>query len=191
MIGMFVSTLPYRIQLNRSWTFDELVKHVQEKCLSILGHSHYPLQNILADFRVNQSTVSFLETMFDFITISSNTDQLSFHGASLEQVPLPQPSEVAKYDFMLRFVYDSRLNDGKLSCRFVCSRDLFEETTVVTIAKRFQHVFFEIFSSNTRNAQINKFITPISKLSLILPEEAEEMQGIVFHRLSSIVNQGM
>ncbi|CAF1627454.1 unnamed protein product [Adineta ricciae] len=31
VIGMFVSTLPYRIELDRCWTFDELVKHVQEK----------------------------------------------------------------------------------------------------------------------------------------------------------------
>jgi non-ribosomal peptide synthetase component F len=191
MIGMFVATLPYRIQLNRYWTFDELVKHVQEKCLSILGHSHYPLQNILADFRFNQSNASFLETMFDFVTISSNIHQLSFDGASLEQMSLPQSSEVAKYDFMLRFVYDSRLHDGKLSYRFVCSRDLFEETTVVTIAKRFQHLFFQIFSSNTKSSQIDKSITPIGKMSLILPEEAEEMQGAVFHRLSSIVDQGL
>jgi hypothetical protein len=129
--------------------------------------------------------------MFDFITISSNIDQLSLHGVSLEQVSLPQSLEVAKYDFMLRFVYDSRLNDGKLSCSFVCSRDLFEETTVVTIAKRFQHLLFELFSSKTRAVHIDKLITPINKLSLILPEEAEEMQGIVFYRLSSIINQGM
>jgi hypothetical protein len=191
MIGMFVSTLPHRIQLHSHWTFDELVKHVQQKCLSIFEHSHYPLQHILADFHANQSNASFLETMFDFITISSNIDQFSLHGASLEQVSLPQSSEVAKYDFMLRFVYDSRLNDGKLSCSFVCSRDLFEETTVVTIAKRFQHLLFELFSSNTRAVHIDKLITPINKLSIILLEEAEEMQGIVFHRLSSIVNQGM
>jgi NRPS condensation-like uncharacterized protein len=39
MIGMFVSTLPYRIQLDPYWSFDELVKNVREKCLSILEHS--------------------------------------------------------------------------------------------------------------------------------------------------------
>ncbi|CAF4166289.1 unnamed protein product, partial [Rotaria sordida] len=31
MIGMFVATLPYRIQLDSHWLFDELVKHVREK----------------------------------------------------------------------------------------------------------------------------------------------------------------
>ncbi|CAF4306541.1 unnamed protein product, partial [Adineta steineri] len=47
IMGMFVSTLPYRVQLNRHCSFDELVKCVREKCLSILEHSHYPLQHIL------------------------------------------------------------------------------------------------------------------------------------------------
>ena len=75
IMGMFVSTLPYRIQLDSHWSFDELVEHVREKCLSILEHSHYPLQHILADFHLNQSSVPFLEILFDFITISSNIDE--------------------------------------------------------------------------------------------------------------------
>ncbi|CAF0971108.1 unnamed protein product [Adineta steineri] len=44
---MFVSTLPFRVELDRHWSFDEVVKYVQDKCLSILQHSHYPLQHIL------------------------------------------------------------------------------------------------------------------------------------------------
>ena len=86
MIGMFVATLPYRIQLDSHWTFDKVVKHVREKCLSILEHSHYSLQHILADNRLTQSSVPILETMFDFITESSNVDQFSLNGACLEQV---------------------------------------------------------------------------------------------------------
>ena len=59
LIGMFVSTLPYRIVVDGDWSFDEVVKHVREKCLSVLDHSHYSLQEILGDFRVNQSNVVF------------------------------------------------------------------------------------------------------------------------------------
>ena len=61
LIGMFVATLPYRIQLDSHWTFDEVVKHVREKCLSVLEHSHYSLQHILADNRLTQSSVQFLK----------------------------------------------------------------------------------------------------------------------------------
>ena len=88
LIGMFVSTLPYRLQVDSHCSFDELVGYVREKCLSILQHSHYPLQHILADFHLNQSNVPFLETMFDFITVSSDVDHLCLNGTNLQSVPV-------------------------------------------------------------------------------------------------------
>jgi hypothetical protein len=126
IIGMFVATLPYRMQLDSQWSFNELAKHVREKCISIFEHSHYPLKYILTDSQQKTSSIPFLETVFDFITVSSNIDRLSFNGAKLQQMPLPQSCEVAKFDFMLRFVYNSTSNNGRLSCRFICSHNLFD-----------------------------------------------------------------
>ncbi|CAF4140373.1 unnamed protein product, partial [Adineta steineri] len=66
MIGMFVSTLPYRLQLNSHWSFDELAGNVREKCLSILEHSHYPLQHILGSASNAQARIWLDEqTRFD------------------------------------------------------------------------------------------------------------------------------
>src|SRR5271168_4736579 len=136
---MFVAALPYRIQLDSQWSFDQLVKHVREKCLSILEHSHYPLQHILTDTHLTQSNALFLETMFDFITVPSDIDETFFDGATLEQLSSQRSSEVAKFDFKLSFVYNPALGDGKLSYNLVCSQDLFGETTVGIIARRFEH----------------------------------------------------
>jgi hypothetical protein len=190
MIGMIVATLPYRIQLDSQCSFDELVKHVRERCLSILEHSHYPLQHILTDSHLTQSSASFLEMVFEFISVSSHSDQISFDGVTLEQISLEQSFEVAKFDFMSLFVYDPTLDEGTLSYRLVCSRDLFDEATVVTITRRFQYFVFQIFSSNFITAQIGQSFPSINKPSLILPEEAKEIQ-VVFYRLPSIHNQGM
>ncbi|CAF0842950.1 unnamed protein product [Adineta steineri] len=189
IIGMFVATLPYRIQINPHWSFDELVKHVQEKCFSILQHSYYPLQHILNDIHLNQSNVSFLETAFQFITISSDVDQLSFGETSLQQATLNQSPVMATFDFMVSFIDNPTLNDSRLTCSFVCSCDLFNETTVACIAERFQHLFFQLFSSKSNSNQINRSMNSISNLSLILPKEAEEMQGTIFSRLPNIGNE--
>ncbi|CAF4263215.1 unnamed protein product [Adineta steineri] len=83
MIAMFISTLPYRMKLNFNWLFNELVKQVRDKCISILEHSYYPLQNILTDIHANQSNVSFLQTVFDFITRSPDIDQLCLDDVNL------------------------------------------------------------------------------------------------------------
>jgi hypothetical protein len=75
--------------------------------------------------------------------------------------------------------------------RFVCSQDLFDDATVVTIARRFEHFFFQISSSNFNTAGTDQSFPSIDKLSLILPEEAKEMQQVVFRRQPNIFNEGM
>ena len=184
MIGMFVSTLPYRLQFDTCWSFDQLVRHVQEKCLSILEHSHYPLQHILTDFRLDPSNIPFLETLFDFITISSDVNHFSLNDACFEQVSTEQSYEVAKFDFSLIFVHDPTLEDKQVCCSLVCSRDLFEETTTTEIGRRFEYLCEQLFVRGTNVIEINK-------VCLILPEEAEEVQSIQFHRLENVVNEGM
>ncbi|CAF1486244.1 unnamed protein product, partial [Adineta steineri] len=176
MIGMFVSTLPYRVELDLQWSFDEVVKYVQEKCLSILEHSHYPLQHIIRGSYLNQSTVPFLQTVFDFDTVSSVNNQFTFDDVSLQPVSLQQSSEVAKFDFRLNFVYNIISDDNILSCRFICSCDLFEDATVTKMIQRFQYVFDQLFSVNFNVDQINLVVSPITKLTLILPDEVNEMQ---------------
>ena len=191
MIGMFVASLPYRLQLDSSWSFDELVKHVREECLSILEHSHYPLQHILADLQLNQSNALFLQTMFDFVIASSNVNDLSLNGTSLEEVSMEQLSEGAKFDFSLTFVYNPTSDDNILSCSLVCSRDLFEETTVARIAQRFQYLLGEIFATNSKAMEMDQPMISINNLSLILQEEADEIQTVVFFRSLNNVNEGM
>ena len=190
MIGMFVAVLPYRLQLDSSRSFDKLVKHVQEKCLAILEHSHYPLQHILTDSYISSSNNHFLETIFDLITVSSNISQLLFDETIVEEALLQQSSKVAKFDFSMTFIYNPTSDDNVLSCFFVCSRDVFEETTIARIAQRFQRLFEQIFATNSNAMEMNQTIIPINKLSLILPEEAEEMQTMVFCGLPNTINEG-
>ncbi|CAF4172293.1 unnamed protein product, partial [Adineta steineri] len=189
LIGMFVSTLPYRLEIDSHWSFDEVVKHAQEKCLSILEHSHYPLQHILGDHLLNQSNVSFLEIIFDFISVSKDMGHLSLNDVNLEQVPLEQSVEVAKFDFSLTFIYNPLSDNKRLSCRFVCSRDLFEKSTISKIAQRFQYMSEQLFPTQSSNISVIDMNSSINKLSLILPEEADEMELVVFHRLKNIMNE--
>jgi non-ribosomal peptide synthetase component F len=191
MIGMFVATLPYRIQLDFQWSFDELVKHVREKCLSILEHSHYSLQHILADVQLNQLNVSFLETMFDFITVSSDVNHFSLGGASLEQMYLEQSHEVAKFDFSMTFEYSPMCDDNQLSCVFICSQDIFDKTSVALLSQRFEHFFNQVFRSSCSASLMNDCMISMKELSIILPEEVAEMEATIFRRLENTIKEGM
>ncbi|CAF4144517.1 unnamed protein product, partial [Adineta steineri] len=189
LIGMFVSTLPYRVELDLHWSFDELAQHVREKCLSILQHSHYPLQHILADLNLTQLNVSFFETMFHFVNVSKDMGHLSLGGANLERISLEQSLEMSKFDFSLTFQYNPSSDNNRLSCHFVCSHDLFEKSTISKIAQRFHYTFEQLFHTQSSNTTVMNVSSSINKVSLILPEEAEEMDLIVFHRLDNLVNE--
>ncbi|CAF3884876.1 unnamed protein product, partial [Adineta steineri] len=190
MIGMFVSTLPYRVEIDPHWSFDEVAKYVREKCLSILEHSHYPFQHILRDLHLTQSNASFLETMFDFISVSKDMEYLCLNDANLEEVPLDQSAQVAKFDFSLTFVYNPSSDHNQLSCSFVCSHDLFEKSTVSKVAQRFQYMFEQLFQKQSSNIPVVNLSSSINKVSLILPEETEEMELVLFHRLENVANEG-
>jgi hypothetical protein len=191
MIGMFVATLPYRLQLDSQWSFDQLVQHVRKNCLSILEHSHYSLQHILADVQLNQSNVSFLETMFDFITVSSEVGSFSLDGASLEQMSIEKSYQAAKFDFLMTFTYDPTANDNQLTCSVMCSRDIFDKATVVLMSQRFEYFFDQIFQSSSSASLVDDCLIPINKLSVILPEEAAEMEATIFRRMENAVKEGM
>jgi NRPS condensation-like uncharacterized protein len=191
MIGMFVATLPYRIQLDSQWSFDQLVKHVREKCLSILEHSHYSLQHILSDVQLNQSNISFLEIMFDFITVSSGVNSFSLNGASLNQIPIEQSFEVAKFDFSMTFTYNPTADNHQMSCSLICSQDLFDKTNVVLLSQRFKYFLNQIFGINLSANLIEDSMISINKLSVILPQEAAEMEAMIFRRLENTDKEGM
>ena len=190
MIGMFVAALPYRVQLDSDWSFKQLLDYVQVKSLAVLEHAHYPLQHILADSHFEEANGKFLETSFDFVTTSANTNVISFDGLTLEQLPLQNVSEIAKYDFALRFFHDATSNDRKLSFRFICSRDLFDETTVTSIARRFEYLCAQIFSEELNGFHNDRSNGSLDELTIILPEEMDEIERINFHRITDVLTEG-
>jgi non-ribosomal peptide synthetase component F len=171
---MFVSTLPYRAELDSCASFEKLVEQVGNRCLSILEHSHYPLQHILSDAQQQQSTAVFLETVFDFLTVSSTHDRLTLRDAELEPIALQPKDQVAKFDFHLSFVQDQSAVNSSLSCSFVCSHDLFDQATADTIANRFSVFMQQLF--NVPMEQIRE--QPIYNLSIILPDELNLIRGL-------------
>ena len=191
MIGMFVSISPCRMKLDGHQSFDDVVQDVRTKALSILDHSRYSLQNILADLRLNQSNASFLETVFDFSTVSRSVSHFSLEDADLEPLFIKQLLQVAKFDFSLSFLYDNTFDNNQLSFALVCSHDMFNERTVTDMARRLNYFLSQLFQIQSRNTDITDSTLSIDRLSVILPEEVTEMQSTVFQRINTVANQGM
>jgi hypothetical protein len=129
--------------------------------------------------------------MFDFITVSSEVGSFSLDGTSLEQMSIEQSFEVTKFDFSMVFVYNPTSDDNQLCCSFVCSCDIFDKTTIELISQRFEYFFDQIFGTSSDMNLMDDSMISINKLSVILREEAGEMESMIFHRLEHTATEGM
>ncbi|CAF4314468.1 unnamed protein product [Adineta steineri] len=103
LIGMLVATLVHRIKIDASYSFNHLLKQVQNELFSVIGHTHYPLQQLFEDVDYKHSPAAFLNILFDFITYSSDTDLLSVNHTQFQPAPLKQTQNVIKFDMKLLF----------------------------------------------------------------------------------------
>jgi non-ribosomal peptide synthetase component F len=170
IIGIFENIIPLRCQLDPHWSFQQLLTYVQEIMTDILEYSYFPLQRILAQ-HPNASKPAFLDTFFEFHPTESEdikngvligTNQL--HAISIS-VKLSADGIMSNCDFALIIQYD--LNAKQLSCTINASLELFDATTVATIAQRFHSILLQLFQSANNN-QMKK---PIYELSLTLSND--------------------
>nr|ACD54728.1 non-ribosomal peptide synthetase, NRPS-like protein [Adineta vaga] len=167
LIGMFVATLPYRIQFDPRASFNHLMKQVFNQSLSILQHSHYPLQQILANSSKQEPTTNFLKIMFDLIILSQNLSLLTLDGAQLEQMPFQQLDIIAKFDMTCRLIYDPSAVYSIISCSIICSEDIYDQITVQILMNRYVSLFQQLFDLTS----VDITSQPVFNLSIILPDE--------------------
>jgi len=149
------------------------------------------LQHILDDFRLTRPHIPFLNTFFEFRVETADVKQLTLQDSLLEKHFQSALMAEAIFDFEVVFTYNQESESGKLLYTFSASSDLFLEITLNKITRRFQQFCSQLFTMDSSTNRTNKSLIPVKKLSIVLPEEAEEMQGVVFHRLSNVDDEGM
>lgn len=76
-IGMFVSTVPLRINLDNNISFTEFVKNIANNTMSALRHQKYPYQFILENIRKKNSSIPNLYNIFLSYQITKSVDKNS------------------------------------------------------------------------------------------------------------------
>ncbi|UJR12905.1 hypothetical protein I4U23_017079 [Adineta vaga] len=198
MIGMFVNLVPYRIKIEPNNSFNHFVQKVQQLCTDVLEHASLPYQQIIETQGKREhalpSTSFQYESLVSTVTQNTNTEITVNEGCVLGAYYDQDTSHgngTALFDLTFILSHDHYARSTK--CFLTCSADMFKyQANVDLLARRFKHILTQMFCSPVVDEPIhNQYSISISKLSLILPEEVEEMQGVIFHRLPTIINEGM
>ncbi|CAF2917639.1 unnamed protein product [Rotaria sp. Silwood2] len=169
MVGMFVNTIPCRLQLDPHCPFDKFVVTVQHFLIKALAHSQLPYQQIVSSNSIAANTLFRFETREEYAAsdIMSMIDNVCLSDAGS---PNGDSSQVAMFDLILTVRYDS--NNKHMKILFTYSKDLFEECTINTMAQRFRILLRQLFEQNLERQQ------PIFSLSLLLPNEVTLQQEL-------------
>lgn len=138
VLGMFVNTLPVRMQLTGAVTFQEFVKAVKQKMLAVLSHQEYPYEELIEVLKVERDTGR--NPLFDIMFVFDQNDQTSpvWPGFSVEAYHYP--ADTAKFDLTLTCV---KSDDG-LYFDFEYYTRLFLPATIERFIGYFKNLLWEI-----------------------------------------------
>ncbi len=160
-IGMFVSTMPLRINVDNESSFNDFCRQISTNTFSAFRHQHYPYENILNDLRKKHKDLSNLFNVLISYqitkTISDNVKSESywtFNGYS-------------QYDLQIHIL---DLNDtGKLSFAYDY-RDKYDKNSIRELHCRIMHIIdtvlnnceiclknVDIVTPDERDTILNKF----------------------------------
>jgi non-ribosomal peptide synthetase component F len=162
VVGFFVNTVPHPFSVDAQSNLLHLVQCVRKLTLAILPHTQLAYQDIISD-----SVANVWQTLFDVETVEELVVTLD-SDTNLCHVDTNTNDfqTVAKFDLSCTLHND--IASGTISFSLNASSDLFDTTTIARMARRFECLLTQLFTSSSS----------ISHLSLILSDEIELLQQL-------------
>jgi amino acid adenylation domain-containing protein/non-ribosomal peptide synthase protein (TIGR01720 family) len=158
MVGMFVSTLPFRIKFDNKWNFNELVAFIKKELWESLKHQGYPYNHLVKDLK------------------DLDIDTSSLLNVQLIELPGGNQEEVAKrvffstqYNISQLSIYLNEQNTKdlvELDVAIDYHQDIFEERGVEFFFKRLMIILEQAIKEPEK---------PITGLSLLEDAEYKEL----------------
>ncbi|MCM6779088.1 condensation domain-containing protein, partial [Nocardia sp. CDC159] len=139
LVGMFVNTLALRTGVSTAETFDDLVERVRETDLSAFANADIPFERVAEVVAPGRSGA---QNLFQVVLSFQNTEQPTLELPGLTITGLDTDAVAAKFD--LQVTVEPRHTDdgtpGELVTVLTYAVDLFEDSTVRALARRFERI---------------------------------------------------
>lgn len=155
MAGMFISTVPFRFEISKGWSFLYMLKEVSTELLSVLRHQKYPYTQLLSDLRQRDSSVKGLFDVFlSYQNVVFNKREEWIHNG-YETTPIA-------------FHISDRQESGELKLEVDYQVDLFEENEIDTLVKCFVTLVNEVTLNPENTLQSFEILGEEEKKYLLL-----------------------
>jgi amino acid adenylation domain-containing protein len=159
IIGFFSNTLPQRVIIDPHATVSQLLHRVKELCLETLAHAYLPYQDM--------GSLPGIQTLF---LAEPVLEEVEVESALLVHQSSTVGLRVAKFDLTCSLQHNPRTHSITVSLNASC--DFFDDATVSNMARRFERLLIQLFTSAS---------SIVCTLSLRLPHEIELLRDMDTH----------
>lgn len=158
--GMFISTVPFKIDLTTDLTFKDFVANIALQTLGMFRHQKYPYQSLLADIRANNNSIPNLYNImisYQNTKTNRNSSDINYDVRWIHSDFTSDELDVHLFD----------MNDtGELNISYDYQTERYSDEDIHDIHQRILFIINQILSNNDIS---------ISSLELVLPEEKTYM----------------
>lgn len=160
-IGLFVNALPIRI--NKGGTFGEIVQYVNKAIYESYKYQNFPIEKLVKNFELKKETKKnhFFQTVFNFGTINSYNDQLTYcNDINLQTA--------ARFDITFTIMETTNGLSGYINY----ATALFKQEDIILLVNEYKNQLTNIIKLNNKKYDIIKTCSEILDISIenILPE---------------------
>ncbi|NDD29973.1 MAG: amino acid adenylation domain-containing protein, partial [Proteobacteria bacterium] len=168
IVGMFVNTLPLRLDLSDAHTFERLLDHVRERCVQAWARQDVPFENIVESLDLPRS-LSHPPLVQLMLTLQNN-EQANLHLGDVLARPVDLGQRIAKVDLSLSAAQTA---EG-LALDIEYAADLFEPLTVSRIADRLAATIGTIAAHLTHDGAATRDTSlQLHRCDLLTPDERD------------------
>jgi amino acid adenylation domain-containing protein len=161
LVGLFVNTLPIRVNLSGNPSVRELLKQVQSVLLDAFAWQAAPFEALVSEISPQRdlSRTPVFQAVINLRNIPKR--QAIIEGLEIENIPrenAPRP-----FDISLEFETGE---DGILDSSFQYNVDLYDEATISAMASHYQNLLCGLLTKPDR---------PIAELEILTPSELKQI----------------
>lgn len=177
-IGMFVSTMPFRVKINPVWNLDELRFSIKNDLSNDFRHQKYPFDLFVSDLRSkNSHIINFLNCQLIEVPELTNQEAEVLYHFSAKQ----SPTELAIF-INLR----NKFKNGILEIAFDYQQDLFEEIEIDYFYERLLCLFGAYLNSRTESVSDIEILTENEKNILLREFNNSDQYEITYNSVIDI-----
>ncbi|MGF7047828.1 amino acid adenylation domain-containing protein/non-ribosomal peptide synthase protein (TIGR01720 family) [Paenibacillus sp. DS2015] len=169
MVGLFINTIPVRIQSRPDMTFTELLKEVQEQALESGRNDYYPLADIQALTMLKQNLIHHI-VAYENYPIEAELMKAVPGRDSEISVEDVEVFEQTHFDLVVKIIPGEQLE-----IRFEYNANVYEADTINRIGEHVKNIIRQVLEQSSGTIQELQLIT-----------EAERKQLLQFNRMRHV-----